>query len=287
MDMGWFVRVHGVPPGETALLLEMGIPVVETGDKWHCDIGQKALLTLDRDNVAPSFLRRVRLTVLNQMHQRLGSEDVNSDWVEVAVADPDCAPEAVRTYVGQRFGDKRVSFDPSDQEANRLAVSQGYRVVHGSTMSAGAWKNARAAQAILAAGQLTPSARTWSGEGNPDAPAFRDWIPESQWTAGMGEIAVFARNVAEKVLSRAITVKFCATPPHLGGASYGPMGELLFNKLRLGAEWFEKGVRDEAVESVIHELAHEFSLDHLSSEYHEALCRVGARMFAVAKRGEL
>ncbi|MBI5388720.1 MAG: hypothetical protein HZA90_29005 [Verrucomicrobia bacterium] len=220
------------------------------------------------------------------MHAQLGPDDVNSEWAETAIASPDCRPEAMRSYLNTRFGKKRVSFDPSDPEANKLAVSQGYTVVHGSMMSAGAWKNARSAQAILPAGQVTPSARTWTGEGNPEAVAFDNWIPESQWTEGMRAIADCARRVAYKVLSRTITVKFCATPHHLGKASYGPGGELIFNKLRLGAEWFKRGVREEVFQLLIHELAHEFSSDHLSSDYHEALCRIGARMFTLARQGE-
>ncbi len=281
------IRFHNVLPGETAMLYEMGIPVVETGDKWHCDIGQKVPLTLNRENVPPSFLRQVRVAVMNQMHAQLGPDDVNSEWAETAIASPDCTPEAVQSYLRTRFGEKRVSFDPSDPEANKLAVSQGYTVVHGSMMSAGAWKNARSAQAILPAGQVTPSAKIWTGEGNPDAAAFRDWIPEERWTPGMREIAAFAKRVAEKVLSRTITVKFCATPHHLGAASYGPSGELVFNKFRLGADWFERGITDDVVQLLIHEFGHEHSGDHLSSDYHEALCRIGARMFALARRNNL
>ena len=118
-------------PGEKATLYEMGIPVVETGDKWHYDIGQKVPLTLDRENVPPGFLRQVRVAVFNRMHDQLGVEDVNSEWAGLAVASPDCAAEAVQSYLSRRFGEKRVSFDPSDPEANKLAVSQGYTVVHG------------------------------------------------------------------------------------------------------------------------------------------------------------
>src|SRR5207247_1810638 len=33
------IRVFAVLPGESAALYEMGIPVVETGDKWHYDGG--------------------------------------------------------------------------------------------------------------------------------------------------------------------------------------------------------------------------------------------------------
>lgn len=281
------IRLFALMPGETATLYEMGIPVVETGDRWHYDIGQKVPLSLDRENVPPSFLRQVRVAVFNRMHTQLAPEDVNSEWAETAIASPDCTAEAVASYVNQRFGEKRVSFDPSDPEANKLAVSKGYTVVHGGMMSAGAWQNAKSASAILPAGQVTPSAKVWTGEDNPDAAVFRDWIPESKWTDGMREVATFARRVAEKVLSRSITVKFCATPHHLGGASYGPGGELVFNKLRLGAEWFERGITEDVVGLLVHEYGHEYSPDHLSSTYHEALCRIGAKMYALARRGEL
>jgi len=97
-------------------------------------------------------------------------------------------------------------------------------VVHGGMMSSAAWQNAKTANAILPAGQVTPGPKVWTGEDNPDAIPFQDWIPESKWTDGMREIAEFARRVAEKVLSRQIVVRFCSTPHHLGAASYGSTG---------------------------------------------------------------
>src|SRR5207249_1312795 len=121
---------------------------------------------------------------------------------------------AVESYLKTRFGERRVSFDPSDTEANKIAVSQGYTVVHGGMMSAGAWKNARTASAILPAGQVTPGPKVWTGEGDPNAEVFTDWIPESKWTDGMREISNFAIRMAEMVLGRKIAVKFCATPHH-------------------------------------------------------------------------
>lgn len=281
------IRLYEPLTGPTAMVYEMGIPIVAVGDRWDYDIGQKVPLTLDRENVQPSFLRQVRVAVFNRMHAMLGHDDVNSEWVETAIASDDCAQEAAQTYMSKRFGDKRVSFDPSDPEANKLAISRGFTLVHGSMMSSAAWKNAKAANAILPAGQVTPSPKVWTGEDNPDAAIFHDWIPEGRWSRGMGQVAAFAIKVAEQVLHRRIVVKFCATAHHLSGASYGPSGELVFNKFRLGAEWFERGITDDVVQLIIHEFGHEYSLDHLSSEYHEALCRVGARMYACARRGKL
>jgi hypothetical protein len=93
--------------------------------------------------------------------------------------------------------------------------------------------------------------------------------------------------MADKVLSRRIVVKFCATPHHLGGASYSQSGELVLNKFRLGADWFERGITEDVVRLLIHEFGHEYSGDHLSSQYHEALCRIGAKMFLLARQGQL
>ena len=154
-------------------------------------------------------------------------------------------------------------------------------------MSAGAWTNAESGGTIQPAGQVTPGPKVWTGEGNPNAIPFKDWIPESKWTDGMREIATFAQRMAEKVLSRKITVKFCATPHHLGEASYGPSGELVFNKFRLGADWFEQGITEDVVRVLIHEFGHEYSPDHLSAQYHEALCRIGAKMFLLARQKQL
>jgi hypothetical protein len=63
----------------------------------------------------------------------------------------------------------------------------------------------------------------------------------------MRQIADFARQMAAKTIDRQIVVKFCATAHHLGGASYGPGGELVFNKFRLGADWFEQGITEDVV----------------------------------------
>ncbi len=42
------VKLYEAMPGEAAMLHEMGIPIVETGDKWHYDVAQK--IPLDYHN---------------------------------------------------------------------------------------------------------------------------------------------------------------------------------------------------------------------------------------------
>lgn len=51
---------------------------------------------------------------------------------------------------------------------------------------------------------------------------------------------------------------------------------------RLGYKWFDQGATEAVDELLIHEFGHESSGDHLSSDYHEALSRLGARLKKLA-----
>jgi hypothetical protein len=50
----------------------------------------------------------------------------------------------------------------------------------------------------------------------------------------------------------------------------------------LGHRWLDQGVTEEVDELLIHEFGHQYSGDHLSAEYHDALCRLGARIKRLA-----
>ena len=263
------VKLYETLPGEAATLYEMGIPIVETGDKWHCDVAQKIPLTLDREGVAPSFLRELRLAVFNHMHGQVKAEEMNRPWVEQVVADKDCKPAAIQTYLDRRFSEKRVAYDPSDPEANKLAVSKGYVVVTGSMMSSGAWKNSKNAQAILPAGRVTPSPQPYS----PDGPPLK---LEKEITPAMRTVEKHAIAVAREILQRGITVTFANDPAWPFAGTYGP-GRLTFNVGRLSRKWFDLETNRVEIEKLLlHEFAHEFASDHLSHEYHESICRIAA-----------
>ena len=125
------IQVFAVKEGEVATLYEMGLPVVATGDKWHVDIGQKVPLTVDRTGVPEGFLRAVRtFFVFNEMNEFVAAEETNENWVRQATSDRRCSQEAIRRALDLRFGEKRVSYDPSDREANCRAVAEG---LHGDS----------------------------------------------------------------------------------------------------------------------------------------------------------
>jgi hypothetical protein len=270
------VVVYEPFPGETPSLYELGVPVVETGDKWHIDVQQKVPLNMDRDNVPPSFLREVRTAVVNQLHAQLSKEDANQPWVREATSDKRCAVEATETVMTLRFGANRVAFDPSDPEANALAVSKGYTVVHGGMMNATEWSNAKAASSILPAGQVTPSPKPYSPDGDP-----LKLVSEDKWTPGMKRVVRYAEALAFKLMNRSVSTRIANDMAWPFTATYG-QGQLTFNLGRLGHAFFNGGLQ--AVDRLlIHEFGHEYESNHLSEEYHEALCRLGAKLAALAR----
>ncbi len=271
------VRIYEPRPGEAPQLYEMGIPVVEA-ERWHIDVRQKVPLTLDRENVPPAYWRTLHAAVLNEMHAHLNIEDANAPWVRLALADPACSPVAVGSVLTQRFGEKRVAYDPSDPEANKIAVARGYVVVHGSQLSAAEWENARRCQALPPAGQVTPSPKAFSD--HPDAKPLKV-LPAERWSPELQASVSYIQRLAERLLGSAITVRIADDPDWAFAAAYGP-GRLTLNSHRLGPGWFERPWTPAMHELLIHEFGHHYSCDHLDAGYHEALCRLGARLAHLA-----
>jgi hypothetical protein len=92
----------------------------------------------------------------------------------------------------------------------------------------------------------------------------------------------YAKALAPRVIDRPIEVRVgrAISWPFL--ATYGD-GVLTLNLGRLGHAFFEKGPTSNRVhELLIHELAHEWASEHLSREFYDACCTVGARLAGLA-----
>ncbi|MBU8546147.1 MULTISPECIES: ATP-binding protein [Roseomonadaceae] len=267
------VRVIKPLPGETASLYEMGIPVVETGDAYHIDVLQKVPLGFDREHVPPAFLRHLRALVLNNTHELLKPEQARETWVREAMGTTHVAAEAVRTVVNHRFGQKSVVYDPSDAEANKLAIVDGYHVVHGSQLSGEEWANVRKAGALLPAGRVTPSPKAFAEGG-----AKIKLLPESEWSSHIRATVALYQRLAQMMIGRAIEVRIAVDADVKWLACYGPAGLMYLNKHRLGVKFFLEGPSERVLDLLIHELGHEYSGDHLSSDYYDALTKLGARL---------
>ena len=230
----------------------------------------------DRNNVKPAFLRTVRTLVLNEMHDRLTDEDANQDWVRQASSDPACSEAAIKRVLDLRFGEKRAAYDPTDPEANKKWVSMGGTVVHGGMMNAQEWKNAKAAGAIVPAGRLCPTPKPYSDD--PNAPPVTV-VPESEWTDGMKNIVPYAKFLAKELMGVDLAVRIVDTTNNFA-ACYGKGAWT--STACPGGRLVRSGPTEKVDRLLIHEFGHQFSGDHLSAEYHEGLCRLGAGLKRLA-----
>ena len=274
------VRIYDPRPGETGRIYEMGIPVVETGDPWIVEVLQKVPLNVDRDNVTPAFLRELRVAVVNEVHGWLRPEETSSAAVRDALSDHRIEDDAVRSIVTKQFGDKRATTDPSDREANGRATANGYAVIHPRAFTLDQWEQVRRAEAAKPAGQLFPTPKPYSDD--PNAPVAQ-LVPESEWTAGMCNIAAYAEALARRILLTDVKVRFERRRGACDRANYCH-GQLCFNLGNMTQAWFDAGPNEEVDGLLLHEFAHEFEANHLSDRFHEATCRLGAKLKTLAMR---
>lgn len=271
------VEVYETKHNEVAWLYELGIPVVQTFDRFHVNVGQKVPLNMDRDNVTPAYLRKVRTAVLGVTAELLTPDQTTETWVKEACKDSNVDPTAVKVVMETRFGANAVAYDPSDPEANKLSTAGGRQVIHGGTLSAAEWANVRKAGALRPAGQVTPSPKPYSPDGEP-----LRLIEQKDWTDGMNALNDFLHVVSNELLGHGIHVQMANDAQWPFAATYGPTGTLVFNVGRLGRKWFENGITEAVLDLIIHEFGHEYESDHLSERYYNALSRLGAKMTLLA-----
>lgn len=263
------VNLYRPRPGETPSIYELGIPIVEWDSKWHIDIGQKVPLNFERDNVTPAYRQSLVVAALNHTFDTLTKEDAAAGWVKNAMADERAEPAAIAKVIETRFGEKAVAFDPSDQESNKEAVLQGYTVVHGASMSKEEWANARRADMLKPAGQVTPSNSTVETNMQGEAP-----IEPTEWTPAMHRIAEYTQALGVELLGYKPRVEMVRSTQYFA-AAFGS-NRIMFNLFRLGHAWFNDPNEFDVDALLLHEFAHDRVSDHLSEKFHTELCRLGA-----------
>jgi len=283
--------------GEEPMLYELGIPVVATGDKFDVSIGQKVPLTLDRDNVPPSFLRAVRTLIVNAMHDRLTEDDGNATFVNEALGDKNVTPEAANKALDLKFTKKRAIWDPSDREANMNLESQGYTLIKGGQLTGDQWANAKKHDPNLKpAGQIAPTKKALFGPGGKDT-----WVPREKWTPAIRAVVAYSADICRELTGSRVEVSILSDITESWGACYGSQG-LVFNLGRLGHDFFDECVASEMTvnanvvrpkvetmrptvrlnQLLIHELGHHVESNHLDERYHDALCNLGAKLARLA-----
>lgn len=285
------VNIYEPLPGTTAMLYEMGIPVVETGDRWDVDVQQKVPLNMDRDNVTPAYLRDIRTIVVNALHDKLTPDDANATFLNEALADENASPETVAKALDLKYGEKRAIWDPSDAEANMNLTSQGYTLIKGAQLTKPQWENVKKhdAERTKPAGQIAPTKKALFSPDGVDR-----WVPREKWTANMVRVVNYTRDVATELLGAPVAVNVLSDVTESYGACFGDLG-FVFNLGRLGHKFFDRAMNEltearveayhpsvELNQLIIHELGHHFEPNHLDEKYHQALCNLGAKMTKLA-----
>lgn len=269
------VVIYEPRKGEVAAIYEMGIPVVETGDRFHVDVMQKVPVNFDRNNVSPKYLASVRAEVLNRVLEHMEDEDAGEDWVTDALSDPAISADALNKVLDARYGDNRAVFDPTDREANNRIVESGGVIIHGGAFSKGTWERIRDTGAAIPAGQLMPS--------ESDHKNMKP-IDEAKWTIAMREVASLSKMIALHCIRREVHVQMVQSNEGFEACYAKATGTLSFNVRCLGKKWFGNARINIAVvlDLIIHELGHEYSSNHLSKEFNDALTLVGGKVAAFA-----
>lgn len=279
-------EIYEVLEGETAWLYELGIPVVETGDKWHVNIKQKVPLTVDRTNITPAYLHSVRTVVANGMSDYIEPEDTTTAWLNDATEDPNIEPQVMEKFLTEKYGKNRVAFDPTNPEANAAAVAAGHTLIPPRGLSPKQRENAYNHELLQSSSKAFPEAggHGYSKDGTPVK-----YIPYEKWTDGMKVTAAYAEWLGKRLLTvRAIRVHFVNVPYGPNGKRWGAVwirgsiAEIHFNVMHLGRRWFEEGITEKVDRLLIHEMGHQYASNHLSDEYYDGLCDLGAKLKALA-----
>lgn len=263
-----FIEVYEPLQGEEPSIYELGIPIMPTGDRWHYNIGQRVPLNSERDNVQPAFLQDVRSEVVNLMVDQLRREDASEPWVRDAAADERIEREALLTIADLRWGEQRMVLTPGDDYGRERGLANGYHVVSPKEMSREEWARMREVDAIPASSMIF---RRGVADGRT--------IPRDEWTPGMERVERICKVVSKAAFNFSVRVVMIESPEATVLAQYGTR-RIIFNVPLLGERWFD-GDLDEILRLVIHELGHEEGSNHLSEDYYDCLCKIGAALATV------
>jgi hypothetical protein len=145
-------------------------------------------------------------------------------------------------------------------------------------------QNAKAYGLLPVSHDLFATPRPFSN--NPDAPPA-EIIPTEEWTGGMRTIVDYSKFLGKELLNRNIMVQIVKELGAGCRAAYGH-GTLYFSLRGLGRKWFDN-ITEDVEALLIHEFAHEYAPNHLSEDYHKALCKLAVRFkrLALEKPDEL
>lgn len=266
------VELYETNPGEVGTIYELGIPVVDTFDKWHYNVKQRVPLNMERDNVTPAYKRELRKAVLNEMVGFLVSDDADDEWVIDAAGAIGVTKEAAKCVIKLQFGDKYAAADPTDRESQEKATTNGYNVIPSRGLSRDQRDRLKEFDLLPSSSKLFPTPQAFSDD--PDAlPA--EFLEREDWTEDLIFFEKYIRALAIKLIDTDITVRYVK---EMGVRACFGNNIVTFNLKRLGKDWFKNPIREEVHELLIHELAHHYCSSHHHEDYYKAVQKIGAKL---------
>ena len=223
------------------------------------------------------------------MHDQLSEDDANATFVNEALADKQAAPEAVNRALDLKYGKKRAIFDATDPEANMNLVAEGYTLIKGGQLTGRAVGERQEARSDAA-----PERADQADEEGAVLPRRRRSLRAAR---SVDQAHARRRRLHDHVCRSCSTGRWRSRSsptsrraPRRASASWASCstsagsGTAFFNAC-------EHGPTDELNQLILHELRarHARWLEpSRRSEYHEGLCKLGARFTRLAvKRPEL
>jgi len=265
------IDIYAVKAGEVASIFELGIPVVATGDVFHYDVRQRVPLPINRNNVHPSYLKRLRGAALDVTADLLTPADAANKGVTDGIVA--AKPETRVTLMRARFGEKRYVID-FNREAGGELFAEGHTPVPPNAFDLETWKALKEVGAIPSANQLRPKHYVTTTP-----------LPEERITAGMRRFRQFAELLCRLTLNKSIASWTWSNSPSVtNAASCGPNGadaiDLAINVGVLGPEWFNhpSATNAQHVDLLIHELGHHNGALDCTREHANEMTKVAARL---------
>lgn len=275
-------------PDEEPYLFVLGLPVMPLyeGQRYHYDVGHRVPTDLERTNVRKAVMRKINARVLEALAEELDEDTASATWVRSAL-DETPSVETAKAYVEARYGplDKLARRTPSDPEANHRSTAAGYTVLGGSSLPPKVNAVVREHGLIETSATLTPSHKHLSDKDGVD-------YPLDKYTEAMHWVCAWAEVLGSDLLGVEIKARVVNDRTSEGerySACYG--GRVLsFNLAVLGRKWFaaweSDRLNEKGIALLVHELAHEAVHNHLSDEFHDECCRLGARLARVVNDEE-
>jgi len=248
-------------PENQSYIYEMGIPIMKIDCPWSIDIQQKIPLAVDRETVRSAFIQDVYAETLNYTYMDIKEEDSSALWIRKATKDKRTKKDAIKEVLNKRFGDKFVSRNPFDPNANDEALANGYNVISGNQMSSEEWERIRENNLIKSSSDVF-GAKGIACE------------KEEKPTPKQVLFSMFARRVAKEYLNVELIVRYVKSND-TARAYYGGQS-VTFNLSRLPANFFDK-VGWKNIKLLLHELGHEKG-NHTEHSYHDCITTMSGKL---------